>query len=90
MSANRGATNSGGQGGGGTGSNPWITFDPAGIVSRSNIVLTKANSAANQLMPIGAAVWAANGFTAQLNRTECARDHALQRQWLLVRWQPFL
>ena len=57
------------------GSNPWIAFDPAGIVSRSNIVLAHPNIATSQIMPIGngnlgAAVWAANGFTAQLNRTD--------------------
>jgi len=77
--AKGGATGAGGQGGGGSVSSPWITFDPAGIVSRSNIVLTKPNSAANQLMPIGngnlgAAVWAANGFTAQLNRADTMPD----------------
>ena len=61
--------------GGSVGSNPWIAFDPAGIVSRSNIVLAHPNSATSQIMPIGngnlgAAVWAASGFTAQLNRAD--------------------
>jgi hypothetical protein len=65
----------GGAAGGAPTSNPWITFDAAGIVARSNIVLTKANTAPTQFMPIGngalgAAVWAANGITAQLNRVD--------------------
>jgi hypothetical protein len=45
------------------------------LVSRSNVVLLHANSDPTQLMPIGngglgAAVWAAGGFTAQLNRAD--------------------
>ena len=68
------AGNGGGSGGSPVG-NPWISFDPAGVVSRSNLILTKPNSATSQIMPIGngnlgAAVWAANGFTAQLNRAD--------------------
>ena len=65
----------GGQAGATAAGNPWITFDPAGIVSRSNIVLTKANTDPTQSMPmgngaLGVAVWAANGLTIQLNRDD--------------------
>ncbi len=46
-----------------------------GIVSRSNVVIGRANSSANQFLPLGngslgVAAWAANGFTAQLNRSD--------------------
>ncbi|HXT88126.1 MAG TPA: hypothetical protein VN714_02605, partial [Trebonia sp.] len=46
-----------------------------GIVSRSNVVIGKANAAANQFLPLGngslgVAAWAANGLTAQLNRSD--------------------
>ncbi|MBS2966994.1 putative Ig domain-containing protein, partial [Actinocrinis puniceicyclus] len=46
-----------------------------GVVSRSNIVLGKANTGATQFLPLGngslgVAEWAANGFTAQLNRSD--------------------
>ena len=46
-----------------------------GIVARSNVVIGKANSAATQFLPLGngslgVAVWAAGGFTAQLNRSD--------------------
>ena len=46
-----------------------------GIVSRSNVVIGKANTAATQFLPLGngslgVAEWAANGFTAQLNRSD--------------------
>jgi len=45
------------------------------IVSRSNVVLGRANSSATQFLPLGngslgVAEWAANGFTAQLNRSD--------------------
>jgi hypothetical protein len=47
--------------------------DTKGVVSRSDIVLGQPNYAPYQYMPLGngrlaAAVWAAGGFTAQLNR----------------------
>ena len=50
-----------------------FAVDTAGVVSRSDIVLGQPNYAPQQYMPLGngrlgAAVWAANGFTAQLNR----------------------
>ncbi len=46
-----------------------------GIVARSNVVIGKPNTAANQFLPLGngslgVAAWAANGFTAQLNRSD--------------------
>jgi hypothetical protein len=49
------------------------------VVSRSDIVLGQPNAAAAQAMPLGngglgAAVWAANGFTAQLNRADTLPD----------------
>ncbi|MBR7837599.1 carbohydrate-binding protein [Actinospica durhamensis] len=46
-----------------------------GVVSRSDVVLGEPNSAPSQSMPLGngslgVAAWAANGFTAQLNRSD--------------------
>ena len=46
-----------------------------GIVSRSNVVLGRPNTSATQFLPLGngslgVAAWAANGFTAQLNRSD--------------------
>jgi hypothetical protein len=46
-----------------------------GIVSRSDVVLGRPNSSANEFLPLGngslgVAAWAANGFTAQLNRSD--------------------
>src|ERR1022692_3271146 len=53
--------------------------DTAGVVSRSGIVLGQPNDQPSQYMPLGngrlaAAVWAAGGFTAQLNRTDTFPD----------------
>ncbi len=50
-----------------------------GVVSRSDIVLEQPNNQPAQYMPLGngrlaAAVWAADGFTAQLNRTDTFPD----------------
>jgi hypothetical protein len=50
-----------------------------GIVSRSNVVLGRPNTAATQFLPLGngslgVAAWAANGFTAQLNRSDTMPD----------------
>ena len=50
-------------------------MNPAGVVSESDIVLGAANTAASQSLPLGngslgVAAWAANGFTAQLNRSD--------------------
>jgi len=49
--------------------------DVANVVRQSDIVLGRANTAATQSMPLGngtlgVAVWAAGGFTAQLNRSD--------------------
>jgi len=49
--------------------------DPAGLVSRSDVILSQPNSQPEEAMPmgngrLGIAVWAADGFTAQLNRAD--------------------
>src|SRR5258708_23901331 len=56
-----------------------FTVDPPNVVRRSDIVLGRANTDPTQFMPLGngtlgAAVWAANGFTAQLNRSDTFPD----------------
>lgn len=53
--------------------------DPAGLVSRSDIVLGRANMRPEEAMPLGngslgVAVWSADGFTAQLNRADTLPD----------------
>jgi hypothetical protein len=64
---------------GGTDAGPSVstvfTMDTPNVVRRSNIVLGKANSLPQQSMalgngPLGIAAWAANGFTAQINRAD--------------------
>jgi len=82
--ASGGETGSGGSPAG----NPWITFDPGAVISRSNIVLGSANATATQFMPVGngtlgAAVWAAGGFTAQLNRFDTFPDRK-SPGWLTI------
>src|ERR1700724_2268048 len=52
-----------------------FSLNPSGVVSESDIVLGAANTAASQSLPLGngslgVAAWAANGFTAQLNRSD--------------------
>jgi hypothetical protein len=54
--------------------NGHFVVDTPNVVCRANIVLGKPKTAPAQSVPLGngtlgAAVWAANGFTAQLNRT---------------------
>jgi hypothetical protein len=54
-------------------------LDPSGVVSRSDIVLGGPNLDPTQSMPMGngslaVAAWAANGFTAQLNRSDTMPD----------------
>ena len=49
--------------------------DAPGVIGRSDIVLDKPNLEDTQAMPLGngrlgVAVWSANGFTAQLNRSD--------------------
>jgi hypothetical protein len=56
-----------------------FALDTPGVVHRSDVVLGRPNSAPAESMPLGngalgAAVWAANGFTAQLNRTDTFPD----------------
>ncbi|MFJ8019350.1 glycosyl hydrolase family 95 catalytic domain-containing protein [Streptomyces sp. NPDC096311] len=56
-----------------------FSVDTEGVVSRSDIVLGAPNLDATQYMPVGngslgAAVWAASGFTAQLNRVDTFPD----------------
>ena len=62
--------------------------DPAGLVRRSDIVLGAANTSPSQAMPLGngtlgAAVWAAGGFTAQLNRSDTLPDRK-SPGWLTI------
>ena len=50
-------------------------LDAQGIVRRSDIVLNRPNTMTQEAMPLGngtlgAAVWAEDGFTAQLNRAD--------------------
>jgi hypothetical protein len=52
-----------------------FNLDPLSVVSRDDVVMTKANTNPNTSMPLGngalgVAAWAANGFTAQLNRSD--------------------
>ena len=52
-----------------------FALNPSGVVAESDIVLGAANTAPGQSMPLGngslgVAAWAANGFTAQLNRSD--------------------
>src|ERR1700677_466688 len=52
-----------------------FVVDTAGLLGRSDIVLGQPNTALPEAMPmgngrLGIAVWAADGFTAQLNRAD--------------------
>jgi hypothetical protein len=52
-----------------------FSVNTAGVVSRSDIVLGQPDRASSQSLPLGngslgVAAWAANGFTAQLNRSD--------------------
>jgi hypothetical protein len=52
-----------------------FSVNAGGVVSRADVVLGQPNSAATQSLPLGngslgVAAWAANGFTAQLNRSD--------------------
>ncbi|MFG1810886.1 Ig-like domain-containing protein [Streptomyces sp. NPDC049040] len=54
-------------------------LDPAGVVSRSDLVLGSPNADPIASMPLGngslgVAAWAADGFTAQLNRSDTMPD----------------
>lgn len=53
--------------------------DTPGVVRRSDIVLSHANTSASQFVPLGngtlgVGAWAADGFTAQLNRNDTFPD----------------
>ena len=52
-----------------------FSINTGGVVSRSDVVLGQPNTAPAQSLPLGngslgVAAWAANGFTAQLNRSD--------------------
>jgi hypothetical protein len=56
-----------------------FSLNPAGVVAESDVVLGAANTASSQSLPLGngslgVAAWAANGFTAQLNRSDTMPD----------------
>jgi glycosyl hydrolase family 95 len=56
-----------------------FAVDTPNVVRRANVVLSKANTAPQDFMALGngalgMAVWAANGFTAQLNRVDTFPD----------------
>jgi hypothetical protein len=56
-----------------------FVLDTPNLVRRSDVVLGRANSLPAESIPLGngalgAAVWAADGFTAQLNRTDTFPD----------------
>jgi hypothetical protein len=70
-----------GQAAGEAGASPvtLFTVDTPNVVRSSNIILSKANVAPDDAMALGngtlgVAVWAANGFTAQLNRSDTFPD----------------
>ena len=53
--------------------------DAGGVISRSDVVLGRPNSASSEAMPLGngrlgVAVWSADGLTAQLNRNDTLPD----------------
>jgi hypothetical protein len=59
--------------------NGHFVSDAPSLVRRSNVVLGRPNADPTQFMPLGngtlgVAVWAAGGFTAQLNRTDTFPD----------------
>src|ERR1700744_1627121 len=71
--------NASAQGGEGHSTTAWkaghFVVDPAGLVGRSDIVLGQPNTRPGEAMPmgngrLGIAVWAADGFIAQLNRAD--------------------
>ena len=59
--------------------NGGFQLDPNAVVSRSDLVLGQPNLTGDQSMPLGngslgVATWAADGFTAQLNRSDTMPD----------------
>ncbi|HWC82407.1 MAG TPA: hypothetical protein VG756_20855 [Pseudonocardiaceae bacterium] len=76
----------------GTPTTAWLhgrfVVDPAGVVSRSNVVLDKPNTDTTAAMPLGngrlgAAVWAADGMSVQLNRSDTLPDRLSPGQLVL-------
>lgn len=70
-----------------------FSFDVPNIVRRSNIVLGKPNTLPQQSMALGngtlgAAVWAAGGLTAQLNRADTFPDRKAIGQLTIPGLQP--
>ena len=68
--------------------NGQLVMDTKGVVGRSDIILGQPNLQAIQSMPLGngtlgAAVWGANGLTAQLNRTDTFPDRK-SPGWLVM------
>jgi hypothetical protein len=66
-----------------------FNVDVANVVRQSNIVLASANTGVLDMMPLGngrlgAAVWAANGFTAQLNRAADTFPARKSQGWLTI------
>ncbi|MER6082604.1 RICIN domain-containing protein [Streptomyces sp. NPDC001833] len=65
-----------------------FTVDTPNLVRRSDIALGRPNTGQSQFMPLGngtlgAAVWAAGGFTAQLNRSDTLPDRK-SPGWLTI------
>src|ERR1700727_1093156 len=70
-----------------------FSLNPAGVVAESDIVLGAANTAASQSLPLGngslgVAAWAANGFTAQLNRSDTMPSRLSPGQVSIRAWVP--
>jgi hypothetical protein len=66
--------------------NGHFVVDTPNVVRRANVVLGKPNAAPAQSMPLGngtlgAAVWAANGFTAQPTAPTPSRTANPQARW---------
>ena len=62
-----------------------FSVNTAGVVSRSDIVLGRPNTTDSQSLPLGngslgVAAWAADGFTAQLNRSDTMPDRLSHAQ----------
>jgi hypothetical protein len=69
--------------------NGQFNVDVANVVRQSNIVMASANTGVMDMMPLGngrlgAAVWAANGFTAQLNRAADTFPWRKSQGWLVI------
>lgn len=65
-----------------------FVVDPRGVVERSDIVLNRPNTDSTAAMPLGngvlgAAAWAANGMTVQLNRSDTLPDRKSPGQLVL-------